>query len=189
MILIKRTNLVGNYQMRYLVIITLTVLFAGCFTPKKAVDVLIRPKNEPVLSELCAYRYPVKDSIIKGDSVIRFDTLWETYTDTLVSKPQVIIETKIIPKTVTKWVTIRDTIIRENTARVAVLGSQIAKLSGDNRKLSEKNDELLQKLVQVSAERDTFKHERNKWKLRFFLLLFGVGLAYAAKVKFTKKLW
>lgn len=168
--------------------VTLLIL-SGCFTPKKAVDVLSRPKNEPVAAEFCANKYPVRDSIIKGDSVVRFDTLWETYTDTLISEPQVVIETKIIPKTVTKWVTIRDTIIRENTARVEVLGSQIAKLSGDNRKLSEKNDELLQKLVQVSAERDTFKHEMNKWKLRFFLLLFGVGLAYAAKVKFTKKLW
>ena len=166
--------------MRYLVIITLTVLFAGCFTPKKAVDVLSRPKNEPVLSELCAYRYPVKDSIIKGDSVVRFDTLWETYTDTLTSEPQVIIETKIVPKTVTKWVTIRDTIVRENTAKVAALNYA-------NRELSELNAKTLQKLVQVSAERDTFKHERNKWKLRFFLLLFGVGLAYAAKVKITKR--
>jgi len=165
------------------------LILSGCFTPKKAVDVLSRPKNEPVAAEFCANKYPVRDSIIKGDSVVRFDTLWETYTDTLISEPQVVIETKIIPKTVTKWVTIRDTIIRENTARVAVLGSQIAKLNEDNRKLSEKNAELLQKLVQVSAERDTFKHERNKWKFRFFLLLFGVGLAYAAKVKFTKKLW
>jgi len=182
MILIKRTNLVGNYQMRYLVIITLTVLFAGCVTPKKAADILSRPKNEPVLAELCSTRFPVKDSIIKGDSVVRFDTLWETYTDTLISEPQVIIETKIVPKTVTKWVTITDTIVRENTAMVAVLGSQIANLNESNRILSEK-------VVEISQERDGYKSERNKWKLRFFLLLFGVGLAYAAKVKFTKKLW
>ena len=182
MILIKRTNLVGNYQMRYLVIITLTVLFAGCFTPKKAVDVLIRPKNEPVLAELCAYRYPVKDSIIKGDSVIRFDTLWETYTDTLISEPQVIIETKIVPKSVTKWVTIRDTIVRENTAKISVLNSQIAELDKLNRYYSEWVDELSQDL-------ESCKKERNKWKFRFFLLLGIFGLLYAAKVKFTKKLW
>jgi len=182
MILIKRTNLVGNYQMKYLVIITLTILFAGCFTPKKAVDVLSRPKNEPTAAAFCSLKYPVRDSIIKGDSVVRFDTLWETYTDTLISEPQVVIETKIIPKTVTKWVTIRDTIIRENTARVAVLGSQIANLNEANRILSEKNAE-------ISQERDGYKSERNKWKFRFFLLIFGVGLAYAAKVKFTKKLW
>ena len=165
------------------------LLLTSCVTPKKAVDVLSRPKNEPVLSELCAVRFPVKDSIIKGDSVILFDTLWETFTDTLISEPQVITEIKTVPKIVTKWVTIRDTIVRENTARVAVLGSQIAKLNEANRNLVELNGDLSQKLVRISDERDTFKHERNKWRLRFFLLLFGVGLAYALKVKMTKKLF
>jgi hypothetical protein len=130
--------------MRYLVIITLTVLFAGCVTPKKAADILSRPKNEPVLAELCSTRFPVKDSIIKGDSVVRFDTLWETYTDTLISEPQVIIETKIVPKTVTKWVTIRDTIVRENTAKISVLNSQIAKSAAVIRNLTEKTHELSQ---------------------------------------------
>lgn len=170
--------------MKYLVIITLTILFAGCFTPKKAVDVLSRPKNEPVLAELCSTRFPISDSLIKGDTVVNYDTLWgiEYRTDTLISEPQVITETKTVtvPKLVTKYVTVRDTIVRENTAKVAALNYA-------NRELSELNAKTLQKLVQVSAERDTFKHERNKWKLRFFLLLFGVGLAYAAKVKITKR--
>ena len=158
------------------------LLLTSCVTPKKAVDVLSRPKNEPVLSELCAVRFPVKDSIIKGDSVVRFDTLWETYTDTLISEPQVIIETKIVPKTVTKTVVVRDTIIRENTAKISVLGSQIAKLNEANRILSEKNAE-------ISQERDGYKDQRNKWKFRFFLLLAIVGFGYALKVKMTKKLW
>jgi len=165
------------------------LFLTSCVTPKKAVDVLSRPKNEPVLSELCAVRFPVKDSIIKGDSVILFDTLWETFTDTLISEPQVITEIKTVPKIVTKWVTIRDTIVRENTARVAVLGSQIAKLNEANRNLVELNGDLSQKLVRISDERDTFKHERNKWRLRFFLLLFGVTILYGFKVKTTKKLW
>ena len=158
------------------------LLLSSCVTPKKAVDVLSRPKNEPVLSELCAYRYPVRDSIIRGDSVIRFDTLWETYTDTLISEPQVITETKIVPKSVTKWVTRTDTIVRENTAKVSVLGSQIENLKGVNLKQSEM-------IGSLTTQRDDFKKARDKWKLRFFLLLFGVGLAYAAKVKLTKKLW
>jgi len=153
--------------MKYLVIITFTILFAGCFTPKKAVDVLSRPKNEPVLAELCSTRFPVSDSLIKGDTVVNYDTLWgiEYRTDTLISEPQVITETKTVtvPKLVTKYITIRDTIVRENTAKVAVLNYA-------NRELSELNAKTSQKLVQVSAERDTFKHERNKWKLRFFLL-------------------
>jgi hypothetical protein len=158
----------------------LLVILTGCATQKKADK--FYAKHPELLALKCATTYPVKDSIIKGDSVVRFDTLWETFTDTLISEPQVIIETKLVPKTVTKWVTIRDTIIRENTARVAVLGSQIAKLNEANQALNTKTHEL-------TGERDTFKHERNKWKLRFFLLLFGVGLAYALKVKMTKKLW
>lgn len=165
--------------MRYLLFL---LLFSSCITPKKAVDVLSRPKNEPVAAEFCATKYPVRDSIIKGDSVIRFDTLWGLVTDTLISEPQVIIETKYVPKSVTKTITVRDTIVRENTAKVSVLNSQIANFIDDNRKISRWNTELTQ-------ERDGYKSERNKWKFRFFLLLFGVGLAYAAKVKFTKKLW
>lgn len=158
------------------------LLLSSCVTPKKAVDVLSRPKNELVAAEFCALKYHVKDSIIKGDSVIRFDTLWETFTDTLISEPQVIIETKLVPKTVTKTVVVRDTIIRENTAKVSVLGSQIENLKGVNLKQSEM-------IGNLTTERDDFKKARDKWKLRFFLLLFGVGLAYAAKVKLTKKLF
>lgn len=160
--------------------LVLLVILAACTTPRKAVDVLSRPKNEPVLSELCAYRYPVRDSIIKGDSIVHFDTLWETYTDTLISEPQVIIETKLVPKTVLKTVTVRDTIIRENTAKISVLGRQIEKLKEVNLKQSEM-------IGSLTTERDDFKKARDKWKLRFFLLLFGVGLAYAAKVKLTKR--
>lgn len=162
--------------------LVLLVILGACTTPRKAVDVLSRPKNEPVAAAFCSQKYPVKDSIIKGDSVIRFDTLWETYTDTLISEPQVIIETKYVPKTVTKTITVRDTIVRENTAKVSVLNSQIAKLEANNRQQTDLAAKYLQ-------ERDGYKSARDKWKLRFFLLLFGVGLLYAAKVKFTKKLW
>ena len=168
-------------------ILFLLIILTGCATQKKADK--FYAKHPELLALKCATTYPVKDSIIKGDSVILFDTLWETFTDTLISEPQVIIETKIVPKTVTKWVTIRDTIIRENTARVAVIGSQIAKLNEANRNLVELNADLSQKLVRISDERDTFKHERNKWRLRFFLLLFGVTILYGFKVKTTKKLW
>ena len=170
--------------MRYLVIITLTILFAGCATQRKAEKFY---KKHPVeLAKKCATEFPVRDSLIKGDTIINYDTLWglEYRTDTLISEPKIITETKTVtvPKLVTKYVTVRDTIVRENTAKVAALNYA-------NRELSELNAKTSQKLVQVSAERDTFKHERNKWKLRFFLLLFGIGLAYAAKVKFAKKLW
>ena len=155
------------------------LLLTSCVTPKKAVDVLSRPKNESVLAELCSTRFPVKDSIIKGDSVVRFDTLWETYTDTLISEPQVIIETRIVPKTVTKTVVVRDTIIRENTAKISVLGSQIAKLNEANRILSEKNAE-------ISQERDGYKDQRNDARLLNWILfvVIGIGVGLAIRKKF-----
>ena len=87
-------------------ILFLLIILTGCATQKKADK--FYAKHPELLALKCATTYPVKDSIIKGDSVILFDTLWETSTDTLISEPQVIIETKIVPKTVTKWVTIRD---------------------------------------------------------------------------------
>lgn len=160
--------------------LVLLVIFGSCATQRKAEK--FYDKHPEKLAEKCATEFPVKDSIIKGDSVILFDTLWETFTDTLISEPQVVTEIKTVPKIVTKTVVVRDTIIRENTAKVSVLGSQIAKLNEANQALNTKTHEL-------TGERDTFKHERNKWKLRFFLLLFGVGLAYALKVKMTKKLF
>ena len=170
-------------MIRLLFIKALVVLIlSGCYAPKKAVDVLSRPKNEPTAAAFCSQKYPVRDSIIKGDSVVRYDTLWGVVTDTVTGDQQVLIytDTVRVPKLVTKTITIRDTVIRENTAKVSFLNSQIEKL----KKLSQAQDELIEIL---EKESDFFKSERNKWKLRFFLLLFGVGLVYAAKVKFTKR--
>ena len=168
-------------------ILFLLIILTGCATQKKADK--FYAKHPELLALKCATTYPVKDSIIKGDSVILFDTLWETFTDTLISEPQVIIETKIVPKTVTKWVTIRDTIIRENTARVAVLGSQIAKLNEANRNLVELNADLSQKLVRISDERDTFKHERNNARLLNWILILAIGLGIGLAIRKKLKLW
>jgi len=168
-------------------ILFLLIILTGCATQKKADK--FYAKHPELLALKCATTYPVKDSIIKGDSVILFDTLWETFTDTLISEPQVIIETKLVPKTVTKWVTIRDTIIRENTARVAVLGSQIAKLNEANRNLVELNADLSQKLVRISDERDTFKHERNNARLLNWILILAIGLGIGLAIRKKLKLW
>ena len=170
--------------MKYLVIVILSILFAGCASQRKAEKFY---KKHPVeLAKKCATEFPVRDSLIKGDTIINYDTLWglEYRTDTLISEPQIITETKTVtvPKLVTKYVTVRDTIIRENTAKVSVLNSQIENLKWVNLKQSEM-------IGSLTTQRDDFKKARDKWKLRFFLLLFGVGLAYAAKVKLTKKLW
>lgn len=165
--------------MKYLLIF---LIFSGCMTPKKAVDVLNRPKNEPEAAEFCANKYPVQDTYIKGDSVIRYDTLWGLVTDTLISEPQVIVytDTVRVPKLVTKTIVRTDTVYRENTAKVSVLNSQIANVEAINRQQAAN-------IAEISQQRDGYKSEKNKWKFRFFLLLAIVGFGYAAKVKLTKR--
>lgn len=167
--------------MKYLLIITLTILFAGCATQRKAEKFY---KKHPVeLAKKCATEFPVRDSLIKGDTIINYDTLWELEyrVDTLISEPQIITETKTVtvPKLVTKYVTVRDTIVRENTAKISVLNSQIAKSARDIRILTEKTHEL-------SQERDTFKHERNKARLINWILyvIIGLSIGYGIKRKF-----
>lgn len=164
--------------------VVLLVVFASCMTPKKAADVLSRPKNEPVLAELCSTRFPVKDSIIQGDSVVRYDTLWGAVTDTVTGDPQVLIytDTVRVPKLITKTITIRDTVIRENTAKSAVLNNQIANLQAVNMKLSET-------ISTLTDERDGYKKQRDKWLMRFIVLCFSIGIVYFFKVKTTKKFW
>lgn len=170
--------------MKYLVIVILSILFAGCITPKKAVDVLSRPKNEPVLSELCSTRFPIKETYIKGDSVVKYDTLWGLVTDTIVPDPQVLVyrDTVKVPKLVTKTVTIRDTVVKENTAKVSFLNSQIAKLFDLNRNLSEKNTELTQ-------QRDEYKSQRNKARLINWILYVVIGLSIGFLVRKKFKLF
>jgi len=209
--------------MKYLVIITFTILFAGCFTPKKAVDVLSRPKNEPQAAEFCATKYPVIPTVDSSaylkskatvDSLISaFDSTSETYANQVRQLMEDMENLRQVPETdwyafsqkLSEYATLlekrNDSLEKQNKklsksvkdiqpvketkpdlAKESFLNSQIAELSQSNRILSEK-------VVEISQERDGYKSERNKWKLRFFLLLGIFGLLYAAKVKFTKKLW
>lgn len=170
--------------MKYLVIVILSILFAGCASQRKAEKFY---KKHPVeLAKKCATEFPVRDSLIKGDTIINYDTLWglEYRTDTLISEPQIITETKTVtvPKLVTKYVTVRDTIVRENTAKVSVLNSQIAKLFDLNRNLSEKNTELTQ-------QRDEYKSQRNKARLINWILYVVIGLSIGIWIRKKFKLF
>ena len=143
-------------------------------TPKKAVEVLSRPKNEPVLSELCSTRFPIKETYIKGDSVTVYDTLWglETRIDTVTVTPDVVtkIVEKTVPKIVTKTITVHDTVIKENTAKTAVLSSENAKLKLDNVELNVKLSDAIQR-------GDDFRskyHKTISW-LVLCIVLIGIG--------------
>ncbi len=170
--------------MKYLVIVILSILFAGCASQRKAEKFY---KKHPVeLAKKCATEFPVRDSLIKGDTIINYDTLWglEYRTDTLISEPQIITETKTVtvPKLVTKYVTVRDTIIRENTAKVSVLNSQIAKLQDVNLKQSEM-------IGSLTTQRDEYKTQRNKARLINWILFVVIGLSIGYGIKRKLKLF
>jgi len=124
---------------------------------------------------------PEQDWYVFSQKLSEYATLLEKRVDTLER------QNKKLKSAVNDVKPVKET--KPDLAKEAVLGSQIAKLNEANRKLVESNADLSQKLVRISDERDTFKHERNKWRLRFFLLLFGVTILYGFKVKTTKKLW
>jgi hypothetical protein len=153
-------------------------------TPKKAVDVLSRPKNEPVLSELCSTRFPIKETYIKGDSVVKYDTLWGLVTDTIVPDPQVLVyrDTVKVPKLVTKTVTTRDTVVKENTAKVSFLNSQIEKLKEVNLKQSEM-------IGSLTTERDEYKSKFNKARLINWFLYVVIGLSIGIWIRKKFKLF
>lgn len=198
------------------------LLLTSCVTPKKAVDVLSRPKNEPVSAEFCAAKYPVIPTVDSSaylkskatvDSLIAaFDSTSETYANQVRQLMEDMENLRQVPKTdwyllsqkLSQYATLlekrNDSLEKQNKkltnavkdvkpvketkpdlAKESVLNSQIAKLNEANRVLSEKNAE-------ISQQRDGYKSQRDKWRLRFFILLFTVGLAYSLKVKMTKKL-
>jgi len=163
-----------------IIIIIAVVMMAlglfGCATQKKAEKYY---KKHPVeLAKECAEKFPVTERYLPGDTVTNYDTLWgiETITDTLISEPQVIIQTKTVtvPKVVTKTVTIRDTVVMENTAKTYVLNSQIAKLEANNRQQTELAAKYLQ--------------GRDKWRKRFFILLGLVVIYFGIKYRKLIKL-
>lgn len=150
------------------------LIIPGCATQRKAEKFY---KKHPVeLAKVCAEKYPVKDSIIKGDSVVIYDTLWglETRVDTLTVEPQVITKTieKTVPKLVTKVVTVHDTIVRENTAKTAVLSSQIAKLELDKKELT----------VKLQLANDATKHATSQKNKYLWLLIAMTIFAFRKQI-------
>ena len=96
----------------------------------KAVQRLLSRGN---LAAVCAENYPVKDSIIRGDTVLYYDTVLmdgDIIVDTVITKDTVRITTvKTLPsKTITKTVIKVDTVIRENTAKVQACDNDKRKL-------------------------------------------------------------
>lgn len=106
--------------MRYLLLL---ILLSGCYTRQKATNQFSRAAVAyPELpAGYCARTYPPKDSLIKGDSVVTFDTIYtggETVFDTVrVADTIRIVKTIQLPGTrIIERVYKTDTIVKINTA-------------------------------------------------------------------------
>lgn len=135
-------------------------------------------EHPEVLAPICADKYPVKDSVVKGDSVILYDTLYgiKVQSDTVVTKDTVRITNTLPAKIITKTVRIVDTVIRENTARVA------AAEYDKNKAL----DALANNNIVLEKWRSDYyemRGKRNKFRLWLFILIGAGGMFAFLKIK------
>jgi hypothetical protein len=151
--------------MKYLLII---LLFASCNPLKKAQQTF--DANKPAAAEYCADRFPVKDSLIKGDTLVTTDTVYFKEYENVVTvdtfRTMPITNTRYITKTIR----ITDTIIRRDNAREQVLEARLK----NTQQVLENNNTVLEKW---RSDYYGMKDKRDKWRIRFFILL-GLTIAY-----------
>lgn len=163
-----------------IVLLLLAILFwfvCGCTTAKKATNFMLT--HPEVAAEFCAKEFPVKDSLIKGDSIILYDTLWGLSDPVIetVTKNDTVTITKTLPsKVITKTVHIRDTIIRENFARVSQLLNQV----GDCNKMVIKKEE---KITNLQEKLDEMRRKKNRFMWLFFVAVGAIGMFTFLKIK------
>lgn len=148
-------------------------LFMGCISTNK-------------LAEVCAERYPVKEEI---KEVIIVDTLY-TKGDTILVHFKDSVAVVICPpiQTITKTREVVKTI--ENTAKLEALkesnrkavGMVIDNYTQENKELARIIDAKNKEIVKLQNNYDAIK----KYRKRFFILLSGIILFFAAKYGFKK---
>ena len=163
----------------------LLVLLCGCYSEKKAHNQFAKaavayPK---IPAEYCANTFPVKDTILPGETISTFDTLYiegENTRDTVMFQDfdtvRVFITKTLPAKIITNTIHIRDTIIRENTAKV-----KACEIS---------NDILLGLLNKKTADYDGLKHRKDIWMWIAIGLMAIIGVRLFMKYKtglLTKK--
>lgn len=167
--------------MKILIILCL-VLLTGCYNQRKAtVQHGKAVATFPIIgADYCARTYPARDSLIKGDTVLNFDTIYvagETYLDTVrIGDTIRITRTVQLPGTIIKErYYIHDTVIKVNTAAVdqcAILRDQAINIATDKTKEAAK-----------------LKKSSNKWRMIAIglMIVVGLGLFFKARTMFTKK--
>lgn len=140
----------------------LFIFLSGCYNQRKAQQQVMKADSSYpyIIAKLCADKFPVIETVIKGDSVIVYDTVQGEgiiITETITVKDTVTITKTLPPKVITKNVYRVDTIVKENKA--AIKACEISR------------DQALQIATDKTAEATIWK---KKAKNRFWTLV-GVG--------------
>lgn len=158
----------GGCMLWLVAILGIISLLISCSQVKRAIKTL--DDNRQDAAEYCADRFPVRDSIIKGDTVTTVDTSYEMLfiTDTVTTKDTVRI-TITKPVTVTKTKIITDTVIRENRAAIEACEGREDALNGRLAVLTSENESL-----------EAFKRSMmGKIHIPWWWLVVAAGVGYA----------
>lgn len=117
-------------------------------------------KDNYLLPKICAEEFPIKTEYIKGDSIVHFDTLYVdgVIYDTVVLNDTVYITRSLPGKVINKTIRITDTVVKENTARVAALQIEIDALNAQKAVL-----ELQLKVSQDETQSWKTKARKRQW--------------------------
>lgn len=160
------------------VLIGILCIAISCNVQKRInkAEALLSQKGK--LAQICADRFPLKDSIVYKDS-IKYDTMYEgIYSIDTVYKGDSVVKVYLTSpaKVVTKQVVKYSYIYRENTAKIA-----------DCQK---KNEELVNKIVKFEEERAKTIRELNEWKsvakkrgwFLWILLVLAIGITFRKNI-------
>jgi len=140
----------------------LLVIMPGCYNLKKANAQHGKAVTTfPAIgADYCARVYPAKDSLIIGDSVVSYDTIYtggQMFFDTVQVKDTVRITTTIqLPaKTIIQKIRQIDTIVKINHAALDLCSIE--------------RRSAITQLEKKTAEYDDMKSKRNKWRKSSFI--------------------
>jgi hypothetical protein len=169
--------------MRHLLVIIFALGLCSCSQQKQAAKKVNWLLARDLMDDECARLYPNVDSIVKGDTVTNFDTLYvenEVYIRDTVTKDGkiVYIEKKCPPhQTVTKTVFVKpDTIFRDNGKEKARLTSIIQQ---KDRQIKDKDDQVTK--MQKNLDKDDW------WKIACLITWFAIVLGGVFRFFVIKK--
>jgi|GEM_PF-5897647 hypothetical protein len=164
----------ANRALIYLIISVVCFFIAtSCGTEKRLqrAEVLLASKGK--LAEICASRFPPKDSVVYRDSV-RWDTLYEgIYSiDTVYDKDTVKVYVTLPAKIVTKEVVKFRDVYRENTAKVV-------ELQNKNADCLAKNADYERQLVKLLAQSNDWEAKaKARWWFLWILVIISLVIVF-----------